>query len=213
MVGIGETVASPAGARLRFQHRPTDPVAVVLVLHGGQAHSQEPTSWRQGSVLRVMPFAWSLASAGRGRLAVAFLRYAVRGWNSDGDPLRDARWALTEIEKAYPGMPIALVGYSMGGRVALQLAGECRAAVLVTLAAWVVPAETTSWRAAPGLRALLMHGGADRVTDPQGSELAARVLRAGGASAEVELVTGATHSLLRQPLYWQRRVSDFVLRR
>ncbi|MGB5953649.1 MAG: alpha/beta hydrolase [Ornithinimicrobium sp.] len=210
MFGIADTATSPLGARLRYQHRPTTPVGVVLVLHGGQAHSQEATSWRQASVLRVMPFAWSLASAGRGQLVVAFLRYAVRGWNTGGDPLRDARWALQEIGYRYPGLPVALVGYSMGGRVALQLAGECRAHAVVTLAAWFVPAEAATWQPCPGLRAFLMHGAADRVTDPRGSELAAQVLRAGGAATEVEIVSGATHTLLRQPLYWQSRVSAFV---
>lgn len=211
MFGIGESLSSPHGARLRFQHRPAAPEQVVLVLHGGQAHGHEPTSWRQASVLRVMPFAWSLASAGRGRLVVAFLRYAVRGWNENGDPLRDARWALQQIETAYPGLPVALVGYSMGGRVALQLAGECRAATLVTLAAWFVESEARTWQPCPDVHALLMHGDADRVTDPGGTRMAAEALRKGGAHVEIELVPGDTHALLRRPMHWHARVTAFVL--
>ncbi|MGB3686072.1 MAG: dienelactone hydrolase family protein [Ornithinimicrobium sp.] len=211
MVIGGTSVTSPDGARLTYRRRPDEPVALVLTLHGGQAWGTEPTSWRQASVLRVMPFTRELARAGRGGIAVAHLRYAVRGWNAHGDPLRDARWALAQIDVAHPGLPIGLVGYSMGGRVALHLAGECRAQVLVTLAAWVEPAEIPSWRPCPGLTALMMHGSADQVTDPAGTQLAAAALRQGGAGVEVEIVPGDTHTLLRRPTYWHRRVSDFVV--
>jgi alpha-beta hydrolase superfamily lysophospholipase len=109
---------SPEGARLLWTRRPRSPHGVVLLLHGGQEHSTVPTSWRQGSVLRMLPFAVTLGRRGRGDLAVALCRYAVCGWNEGASPVRDARWALGQVESDYPGLPVALVGYSMGGRVA-----------------------------------------------------------------------------------------------
>ncbi len=208
---MADQAKSSRGARLIWKNKPSQPRAAVLVLHGGQAHGTHPTSWWQASVLRVMPFANAIARAGRDDVAVAFLRYAVRGWNEAGDPMIDARWAVGEIERTYGDLPLGLVGYSMGGRVALQLAGDCRPAAVVTLSAWVEPAEAAQWRPCPGLKALVLHGGSDRVTDPAGSELAARTLRAGGSEVEAEIVPGDTHAILKNGRYWHRRTADFVV--
>ena len=41
------------------------------------------------------------------------------------------------VRMAYPGVPIALVGHSMGGRVALHLAGEADVVVVAALAPWI----------------------------------------------------------------------------
>ncbi len=156
MLSRGQRHISPQGARLHWKRRPRTPRAVVLVLHGGQAHGTQPTSLTQASVLRVMPFVRAIARRGGDGVAVGFLRYAVRGWNSGGDALRDARWALSQIEAAYPDLPLGVVGYSMGGRVALYLAGECRPRAVVGLAARVLRAparasKSTSCRETPTL--------------------------------------------------------------
>lgn len=211
MLRSADQAKSPHGSQLIWKSRPARPVAVVLVLHGGQAHGTDPTSWLQASVLRVMPFVRAITRRGRSQVAVAFLKYAVRGWNAEADPLRDARWALSEIKAAYGDLPLGLVGYSMGARVALQLAGECAASSLVTLSAWVEPSETHQWHACPDLKALLLHGSDDRVTDPAGSQLAAGALRAGGAQVEVEIVPGDTHAILKNARYWHRRAADFTI--
>lgn len=54
--------------------------AVALVLHGGREASSAPVQPRQLAVLRMIPFASALSgAAAREGLAVARLRYAVRG--------------------------------------------------------------------------------------------------------------------------------------
>lgn len=202
-------VHSDTGATLRWTHRPAAPRAAVLLLHGGQAHGSSPTSWRQLSMARVYPFAGAIARRGGGGIAVAFLRYAVRGWN-DAAPVRDARWALTQIRGELPGMPIGVAGYSMGGRTALRLCGDPGVASLVTLAAWADARDVAMWQPRRGLPVLMMHGSADRVTDPRGTELAARTLRSGGAEVDVVAVEGDTHAMLRQARTWHGRTAEHL---
>ena len=56
--------------------------AVALVLHGGRSTGLTPVRARQLAVVRMLPFVSSLHRAGAGRgLAVARMRYQVRGWN------------------------------------------------------------------------------------------------------------------------------------
>ncbi|MCW2658521.1 MAG: alpha/beta hydrolase, partial [Jatrophihabitans sp.] len=92
--------------------------AVALVLHGGRSQGTGPVRARQLAVLRMRPFISSLRQAGADHgLAVARLRYAVRGWNgSAASPVADVRDALDQLAARFPGIPIALVGHSMGGR-------------------------------------------------------------------------------------------------
>lgn len=158
---------------------------------------------------RVFPFAGAIARGGDGTIAVAFLRYAVRGWN-DAAPVRDARWALSEIRRELPGMPIGVAGYSMGGRTALRLCGDPGVASLVTLAAWVDSDDAPMWQPHAGLPVLMMHGTADRVTSPRGTDLAAGLLRRRGAEVEVVAVEGDTHAMLQHARTWHRRTAGHV---
>ena len=90
--------------------------------------------------------------AGRDGLAVARLRYRVRGWNgADAAPVADAHWALDQLTARFPGVPIALVGHSMGGRAALYAAGHPAVRAVVGLAPWIEPGDTE--RTIDGLRA------------------------------------------------------------
>jgi alpha-beta hydrolase superfamily lysophospholipase len=178
--------------------------AVVLLLHGGRATSTA-RSRRGLAYLRMLPFAWSVARATRGReVAVWLLRYRVRGWNGAAeDPLPDARWALAEARRRHPGATIVLIGHSMGGRVALRLVNEPEVAGVVTLAPWIEPADPV----VPPLTAtvLLAHGDRDRVTDPTAS--AAYAARIGASFVPVP---GESHGLLRRPVFWTRLATGFV---
>ncbi|MDN5934429.1 MAG: lysophospholipase, partial [Pseudonocardia sp.] len=79
------------------------PSALVLVLHGGRAHSRESGERKRLAYRRLLPFARALAGTGPG---VFMLRYRFRGWNAPGrDALRDALWALSELAEQHPGVP------------------------------------------------------------------------------------------------------------
>jgi alpha-beta hydrolase superfamily lysophospholipase len=177
--------------------------AVVVVLHGGQEVGEMPA--RRGVAwARMVPFALGIAHAARGReVAVWSLRYRVRGWNEPAqDPVQDGRWALDEARRLHPGAPIVLVGHSMGGRVALRLAGEPDVVGVCALAPWIEPGEP--W--GPVTAAVLIaHGDQDRVTNPDAS--AAYAARIGASFVPVP---DERHALLRRPLFWQRLVTGFV---
>ena len=152
------------------QDRPRGDVrAAVLLLHGGRSESREPVRSRQPSVLRLRPFAWALRRAGAPLgLTVWRLRYAVRGWNgAEESPLADVRPALAAVRERDPEVPVALVGYSMGGRAAVRVAGESGdgVAAVAALAPWLTPSEPP--RLLAGKHVLLMHGTADTTTDPR----------------------------------------------
>ncbi|WP_299518136.1 alpha/beta hydrolase [uncultured Serinicoccus sp.] len=196
-------------ARLLDVRRHADPVARVLVLHGGQQHSTEPTTWRQLSVLRSRVLASAVARAGaRNRLDVVFLRYAVRGWN-DGAPLRDARWALGRLREEDPALPTGLLGYSMGGRTALRLAEEVD--TVATAAAWVDRADLPLLRPPRGGRVLMVHGARDEVTSPEGTLAAAERLRRLGADVRVRTDLDDTHGLVRHAPTWHRLVAEHLV--
>jgi alpha-beta hydrolase superfamily lysophospholipase len=177
--------------------------AVVLLLPGGRATSTAPAR-RGAAYLRMVPFARAVAWRMRGRdVAVWTLRYRLRGWNgADQDPVRDARWALDQARRLHPGAPVVLVGHSMGGRVALRLAGEPGVIGVCALAPWVEVGEPAP---RPGATILIAHGDADTVTDVGSARAyAARI------GASFVPVPGETHALLRRPVFWTRLVTGFV---
>ncbi len=195
------------GARLRG-FVPDRPAGVVLVLHGGRENSRQRVTRFQLAVLRMLPFAESIRRAGGGSLAVLRLTYRVRGWNGHSqDPVVDARWALERIRRVLPGVPVALVGHSMGGRVALTLAAEPGVAAVAGLAPWV-EGDLRPPRA--GTPVLLMHGSADRMTDPRRTALVAHRWDELGADVTWVRVRGERHAMLRRAAEWHRTVADFV---
>lgn len=194
---------------LRWTARPDRAEAVVLVLHGGAEHGTRPNHWRGLPVQRLRPFANQIARSGHGRLAVARLLFSVNGWNGDGSqPIAEARRALMTIRAAYPGLPIGVVGHSMGGRVALAIAGDEGVTALVGLAPWVEKADVA--HGGPGLTALLLHGTHDHITNPRGSERMVALLQARGAQAAYESRPGENHALMRHPIALQRRVGQWL---
>jgi hypothetical protein len=121
--------------RLIATRVPNQPIGLTLVLHGGGGRGNMPVSPTQLSVLRMVPVAARIARVGHGRVAVFRLLNAVRGFGSD--PLSNVRWALQELQKMYPRVPICLVGHSLGGSVALAAAGEANVGGVVALAPWL----------------------------------------------------------------------------
>jgi dienelactone hydrolase len=201
------TARSEAGATLRWVSRPKRARANVLVLHGGQPQGDGATSWHQPSVIRAWLFAGAIARQGRpAAIGVAFVRYAVRGWNAQA-PVADGRWALQQLAREQPGLPVGLFGYSMGGRVALRLVDDEGVRSLVTAGAWVTPTDLQHINPHPGLEALLLHGAMDQVTDPRGTALAAEHLRTHGASAQQQTDLEDGHAMMRHARDWHARAA------
>jgi alpha-beta hydrolase superfamily lysophospholipase len=195
--------------RLTWPTEVDQPRAVVLVLHGGKSRSNRPVRSWQGAVLRMGPFAGAVADAGGGAIAVATLRYAVRGWNGDkASPVADTRLALEQIASRYPGVPIGLLGHSMGGRVALHLADDERITAIAALAPWVEPKDRARWHR--GLHVLFMHGSLDRMTSPRASRALADAMGALGADVTYDSVKGESHAMLRQAARWHRESAEFL---
>ena len=181
-----------------------------MVLHGGKARSQQAVRPWQSAVWRMAPFARSVARAGDGEVAVASLRYAVRGWNaSAASPVADARLALAQIGARYPGVPIGLLGHSMGGRVALHLGDDERVGAIAALAPWVEGGDAAYWH--PGLHLLVMHGTRDHMTSPRQSRAMADTLTAQGADVTYVAVQGDGHAMLRQAERWHEESARYLV--
>lgn len=186
-----EAVSSPATVK-----------AIALVLPGGKADSFEPAVSRQLTAARMRPFARSLARAGNARgLAVSMLRYRYRGWNgADASPTVDARWALEEIRGAHGGIPVVLIGHSMGGRTSLRIADDPSVVGVVALAPWLPGDEPVGHLG--GVRALIAHGNLDFVTSPRASRRFAQRASSAGADISYQVVHGDSHAMLLRPHRW-----------
>jgi predicted esterase len=196
---------------LRFRGDEEQAEAVVLLLHGGTVHHFAPVRPFDPSVLRLIPFGRSVVRAGGGRIALATLRYAVRGWNAHHEsPLPDARWALDRIAERFGDLPVGLVGHSMGGRVALRVADHSGVRSVAALAPWLPEDEVI-----PQLgeqKILLAHGTSDRLTDPQKTFDLAERLREEGVDVELHEFIKARHSMLFPAKPWHDMVAEFMVR-
>jgi len=189
---------------------PAGPVrAVALVLHGGSAEDHRAVGRFAPPYLRMVPFARALRRRG-GCVAVWSLRHRHRGWNAPHlHPVQDARWALAEIRREHPDVPVALVGHSMGGRTALRVAGEPQVVAVCALAPWVEEGEPCEQLA--GRAVLIAHGDRERTTDPRQSyRYAVRAKRVTDRVARFA-VLGDGHAMLLRAGDWTRLVTDFAL--
>jgi pimeloyl-ACP methyl ester carboxylesterase len=184
---------------------------VALLLPGGRSRSREPARTSQLTYLRMVPFARDLARhGGRHGLLVAQLRYRCRGWNApDLDPVADTRWALDRLRPL--GVPVVLVGHSMGGRAALHAADDPSVLGVGALAPWTEPGEPVEQLAGKSL--LIAHGDRERWTDPRLSyDYAVRAKALTNDVCRFE-VLGDGHAMLRRASEWTRLVRSFVLGR
>ena len=183
---------------------------IALVMHGGRSTSTAPVRARQLAVLRMLPFAKALQrTGGPDGLVVARLRYAVRGWNgATRSPVADATWALEQLIEQFPGVPVALVGHSMGGRTAFYVAGHRAVTAVVALAPWIERGDPV--RQLRGKRVLIAHGTQDRMTSARGSEAYASLAEAAGAVVTYVSVRMDAHAMLRRAELWHRLTAGFV---
>lgn len=191
-------VRSPSGAWLTAVSAPADPVAGVLVLHGGSAESNRPVRpWHPGH-LRMVPFARALAHH-LPDIAVMRLRHRVAGWNGSGTAVLDeARWALQSME-AVLGVPVVLVGHSLGGRVAARLAPVAAGAVLLN--PWLPADDPVGWgRRDNGLR--VVQTPRDRTCPPADSMTWLRRVAEAGSDVRIRMIAGSDHGMVRRFPTW-----------
>jgi len=201
-------VSDPAAAtRLVRVAEPASPEGVVLVLHGGAAHgAPTPVSPTQLSVLRMVPVARAVARAGRGRLAVYRLLNSYRGWDRRPTPVDDARRAMLALADRFPGVPLGLVGHSLGGRAALLAGDAAGVRSVVALNPWLHRTDDVDLS---GRRVLIVHGDQDRVASIEKSRGVARQLSR-AAEVEFEVVPGGKHAMLGQRREFDGRAAAFT---
>jgi alpha-beta hydrolase superfamily lysophospholipase len=201
-------VSEPA---LDVARPPGEVTAIALVLHGGRETSSVAVRPTNLAVLRMAPFATSLRRAGRRHgLAVARLRYLVRGWNGAArSPVADVGWALDRLATSFPGTPVALIGHSMGGRAAFHAAGHDAVRAVVGLAPWVErddPVEPLADR-----HLFVAHGERDRITSPRGAAEWTRRAAAVAASASYVAIRNERHAMVRRAGLWHSLTTGYVL--
>lgn len=196
-------------SKLVAVREPATPDGVVLVLHGGASRgSQVMVSPTQLSVVRMIPTARAVARAGRGRLAVYRLLNTYRGWDSTHTPVDDADRAMAVVAERFPGVPVGLVGHSLGGRAALLAADAPGVRSVVALNPWVYPDDVADLS---GREVLFVHGTEDRIASIQRARTVARRL---ARSAEVDFVEieGGKHAMLSHGREFDGRAADFMKR-
>ncbi|WP_103336185.1 alpha/beta hydrolase [Amycolatopsis sp. CA-126428] len=185
--------------------------AVVLVLHGGAERGTGSVAPWKLAYVRMVPIARALHRAGRrDGVEVRLLRNRRYGWNAPAeDPIEDARWALERIREDHPGLPVVLVGHSMGARVALRVADDPAVRGVCALAPWTPRGEPVE--AVAGKSVLVVHGTLDRMTSPAESHAYAE--RAADVAARVARfeIANEGHAMLRRARVWTRLAVAFTL--
>lgn len=184
--------------------------SLVLVLHGGRAHGMGSAARKRLSYHRMVPFVRMLHRSGAAQgLGVRIVRYRYRGWNAPHEhPVQDTRWALEQLGKEHPGVPVVLLGHSMGARAAIRAADDPAVTALCLLAPWTQDGDPV--RQLAGRSVLIAHGDRERMTDPRLSyRFAVRAKQVTGRVCRFD-VHGDGHAMLRRARDWNSLVRRFV---
>jgi pimeloyl-ACP methyl ester carboxylesterase len=182
---------------------------VVLVAHGGQETSTEPTGPLQPAVLRMIPIAAAIRSALRGSdVVVSRPRFRVRGWNgAQASPVGDLTEELDAMAAVHGRVPVVLVGHSMGARAAIRAGGHPAVSAVAGLAPWLPVGEPVDQLAGRWL--LVVHGTADSVTSPAETWAYAERARTVAQVAAIEVKDG-DHPMLRRARLWHAIAAEFA---
>jgi predicted esterase len=191
-----------------------DTRGIVLMLHGGAKTGTNPVTGRSLSLRRTTAMADTLAPHVLGKgLSVWLLRFSVRGWNAgpeielgEPSPVPDARWALDQAAEAHPGVPVVMLGHSMGARTAVHVADHPSVAGVVALAPWLE--RTDPVRHLAGRHFIAGHGRRDRITSAAMTRAFVDQARGIAASSQFVDLGRSGHYMLRRTAEW----NQFALR-
>lgn len=209
-----ERLSTGADARIR-----NDDASLAAVLVNGGTARAVPGTWSATSELLAEELAPVLP-------AVRFVevRYRIKSWNALQSCMDDATAAL-DLAAAEGARAVLLVGFSMGGAVAIGVAGHDAADGVLGLAPWIP--DRLPLDGLRGKRLDVVHGSLDRNL-PGIPGVSARSSRRGferarrlGVSGTYTLIRGGVHgSALRSPAgglvrlprwrTWVDRVRDAV---
>lgn len=178
------------------------PDAVVLLLHGGRPHSSRPVDGRSASWRRMALLQRALAPDLAARGASSWLlRYRERGWNDTGSAaVSDTRWALAEVRRVLGGVPVVLLGHSMGGRVAVHAADDPSVRGVVALAPWWGADDPVAALGGRVLRAA--HARSDRITSYRMTAAYVARAREAGVDADLTDMGSLGHYMLAGSRRW-----------
>jgi dienelactone hydrolase len=206
----------PTGAELRLTGARAASTAVVC-MNGGQASEVEGT-WSASLEWLVTRLAPAFPE-----LAFAEVRYRIKSWNKLDWCIEDAFSALETVGAART----LLVGFSMGGAVASNVAAEPSVTTVVGLAPWFP--DRLSLDGLRGRRLRVLHGSLDRWlpgipgVSPASSRRGFERALALGVEGEYTIIPGAVHGLalrahrgrpvpLPRAQTWARLVADELRR-
>jgi pimeloyl-ACP methyl ester carboxylesterase len=182
----------PGGALMRMSRSPSElgDRVVVLGLGGSSMRAAAPRfsasiSWMLQQLARELP-----------EFAYAELRYRDRSWRAFGECARDAREALTALP---PATPVVLLGFSMGGGIAISVTGDARVRGVIALAPWVP--DQVGLAGLRGKRLAVVHGSRDRSlpfipgVPPAHSRRMLERAQAAGARTSYATIDGAVHAI------------------
>ncbi len=190
----GPVTGLHTGAALRVTG-PSDGDVVVCV-NGGSA-AAVPGDWSP-----TMEYLVGRLSPSMPGLGFAEVRYRVKSWNQLGSCVADGRAAVDAVTRA-GARRICLLGFSMGGAVAVSVARQGPVARLVGLAPWLPPELDLAPLA--GVPVRVLHGAVDGFlpgvpgVSPAHSRAAVERMRRLGVDATHEVIAGAFHGVAVRP--------------